>query len=277
MRAVRACLPFLRASGGRILANTSLLAKAALDGLILSNVFRLGVLGLVRSLATELAPDGILVNAIAPGKFDTERVAALDRARAQRAGSTAEAVRAATEAGIRWAATALPRSSPAPPCSTARRPTPTSRASSSSPTAGPTRDIDMMTNSHDFRYRGVLPILPTPFNDDDRIDFDSLGRLLDFLALIGVDGVTVLGVLGEGSALTDDEAREVVRFACGSGSGLPVVVGASRPSPYATRAITEFAAEVGAAAVMVAPPSVEGLLEGAVWAFFAEAASESLR
>ena len=134
----------------------------------------------------------------------------------------------------------------------------------------------MMTNSHDFRYRGVLPILPTPFHDDDRIDFDSLGRLLDFLALAGVDGVTVLGVLGEGSALTDDEAREVVRFACDSGSGLPVVVGASRPSPYATRAITEFAAEAGAAAVMVAPPSVEGISESAVWAFFAEAASESL-
>jgi 4-hydroxy-tetrahydrodipicolinate synthase len=133
-----------------------------------------------------------------------------------------------------------------------------------------------MTSPGEFRYRGVLPILPTPFREDDRIDFDSLGRLLDFLALVGVDGVTVLGVLGEGSALTDHEAREVVRFACGSGSGLPVIAGASRQSPYATRAMAEFAAEAGAAAVMVAPPSVEGISQDAIWGFFAEAASGPL-
>lgn len=101
VRAIRACLPWLRADGGgRILANTSSSAKAALDGLILSNVFRLGVLGLARSLATELAPDGILINAIAPGKFDTERITVTDRARAQRTERTLEAVRAANEAGI---------------------------------------------------------------------------------------------------------------------------------------------------------------------------------
>jgi 4-hydroxy-tetrahydrodipicolinate synthase len=131
-----------------------------------------------------------------------------------------------------------------------------------------------MTSPGEFRYRGVLPILPTPFREDDRIDFDSLGRLLDFLALVGVDGVTVLGVLGEGAALTDEEAREVVRFACGS--GLPLIAGISRQSAYATRAMAEFAAGAGAAAVMVAPPSVEGISPDAIGGFFAEAASGPL-
>jgi len=101
VRAIRACLPFMSpGAGGRIMNNTSSGVKSALDSLILSNVFRLGVLGLTRSLASELAAGNVLVNAVAAGRIATDRVATLDRARAARVGTSPAEVRRAAELTI---------------------------------------------------------------------------------------------------------------------------------------------------------------------------------
>jgi len=69
------CLPHLRASGqGRIVAIESSSVREPIDGLALSNAVRPGVIGWLKTLARELAPDGITVNTIAPGQIDTERL-----------------------------------------------------------------------------------------------------------------------------------------------------------------------------------------------------------
>jgi 3-oxoacyl-[acyl-carrier protein] reductase len=69
------CLPHLRASGrGRIVAITSSSVREPIDALALSNAVRPGVIGWLKTLARELGPDGITVNAIAPGQIDTERL-----------------------------------------------------------------------------------------------------------------------------------------------------------------------------------------------------------
>lgn len=96
VRAIRAVLPHLRAAGrGWILNIASASVKAAIDGLLLSNVFRLGVTGLTKTLAVELAPDRILVNLLGPGRIATDRLEQLDRLKAEQTGQTLEAVRAA--------------------------------------------------------------------------------------------------------------------------------------------------------------------------------------
>src|SRR5687768_6425960 len=88
-RLVREVLPYLKASGrGRIINLTSVAVKQPVDGLILSNAIRAGVTGMAKTLATELAPFGITVNSIAPGRIDTERIRQLDRARAAAQGTT---------------------------------------------------------------------------------------------------------------------------------------------------------------------------------------------
>ncbi len=75
---------------GVIVADTSYTVKQPAEGLLLSNSLRLGVIGLIKTLANELGPQGIRVNAIAPGWTKTERVDEIMQARAQRNGTTPE-------------------------------------------------------------------------------------------------------------------------------------------------------------------------------------------
>jgi len=75
VRLVRLCRPALEASGhGRILAITSSAVKEPIDNLALSSAVRPGLVGWLKLLSRELGPSGITVNAIAPGRVDTDRI-----------------------------------------------------------------------------------------------------------------------------------------------------------------------------------------------------------
>jgi 3-oxoacyl-[acyl-carrier protein] reductase len=74
VRLVRAVLPSMRARRwGRILTVQSSSVKQPIPGLLLSNAVRPGVAGLMKSLATEVGKDGILVNTVCPGRILTDR------------------------------------------------------------------------------------------------------------------------------------------------------------------------------------------------------------
>jgi 3-oxoacyl-[acyl-carrier protein] reductase len=62
---------------GRVVAVTSLAVRAPNPGLILSNTARAGVTGFLKTLAREVAVDGVTVNSLQPGLHDTERLRAL--------------------------------------------------------------------------------------------------------------------------------------------------------------------------------------------------------
>lgn len=102
--------------------------------------------------------------------------------------------------------------------------------------------------------RGVYAIVPTPFHPDGRLDLDSLRRLVDFYAAVGVDGLTVLGQMGEAPKLTQEESVELV-WAILDRTELPVVVGVSAPGFGTMRALTDQVMTRGAAGVMIAPPT----------------------
>jgi len=80
--------------------NTSVSTKAAIDSLLLSNVFRSGLVGLGKSLARELGSQGILVNTVRPGRIDTDRVEQLDMVWADQAGISFEEQRSRSQAAI---------------------------------------------------------------------------------------------------------------------------------------------------------------------------------
>ena len=92
VRLIRNVLPDLKENGGRIINVTSASIKQPIPGLILSNVFRMGILGLAKTLADELAPYNILVNTVAPGRIATDRTAYLDRFNAEKRGISKEQV-----------------------------------------------------------------------------------------------------------------------------------------------------------------------------------------
>ncbi len=103
-------------------------------------------------------------------------------------------------------------------------------------------------------FTGVYPILVTPFDAREQLDLESFDRLIRFMADIGVDGVTVLGVLGESNRILDNEREQLIRVAVKAAAGrMPVVVGASHKGTHATRELCLMAAELGASAVMVTP------------------------
>jgi 3-oxoacyl-[acyl-carrier protein] reductase len=86
VRLIRAAVPHMRNEGwGRIVNITSISVKEPLDHLILSNSLRSGVTGLARTLANQLARDGITINNVLPGYVLTDRLRELveNRARAQ--------------------------------------------------------------------------------------------------------------------------------------------------------------------------------------------------
>jgi 3-oxoacyl-[acyl-carrier protein] reductase len=71
---------------GRIVTITSMTVKQPVPELVLSNSIRAGVLGLVRSLATQFGPDNITINNVAPGYTATARMKELAQTNAARAG-----------------------------------------------------------------------------------------------------------------------------------------------------------------------------------------------
>lgn len=94
VRTTRAALPHLLKSSGRIVNFASSSTKAALDNLILSNTFRMGVVGLSKSIATEFGDRGLLINILGPGRIATDRITQLDAIRAGKAGTSPEQVQA---------------------------------------------------------------------------------------------------------------------------------------------------------------------------------------
>lgn len=98
---VRRVLPGMRERGwGRIVAVGSSGVTAPLPGLVSSNAGRAALAGYLKTLAGEVAADGVTVNMALPGRIATDRVATLDRLQAERTGRSAQEVRASSEAAI---------------------------------------------------------------------------------------------------------------------------------------------------------------------------------
>lgn len=103
-------------------------------------------------------------------------------------------------------------------------------------------------------FRGAATALITPMTKDG-IDYEAFGRLIDWQIEQGIDALVVCGTTGEGPTLTDEEHREVLRYAIERAAGrVPMIAGTgSNDTDYSIQ-LTKHACELGYDAMLVVTP-----------------------
>lgn len=103
-------------------------------------------------------------------------------------------------------------------------------------------------------FTGVATALITPLNADG-VDFEAFGRVIDWQIEEGVQALVIAGTTGEGSTLTDEEHRAVLKYSVERTAGrVPIIAGTgSNDTAYAVD-LTAYACEVGCDAMLVVTP-----------------------
>jgi 4-hydroxy-tetrahydrodipicolinate synthase len=108
---------------------------------------------------------------------------------------------------------------------------------------------------NDRNITGIVPILVTPFDEDGRIDEESLERLIEFNIAGGVHGLGVANG-SELFKLNEAERAQVVRCVVGTVDGrVPVVISTGAPGTSVAIQFSQAAEQAGADAVMLMPPN----------------------
>ncbi|HVJ67618.1 MAG TPA: dihydrodipicolinate synthase family protein [Caulifigura sp.] len=115
---------------------------------------------------------------------------------------------------------------------------------------------------------GVLPILHTPFTEQDEIDYATLQREIDWAYSVGADGVCT-GMVSEVLRLTEQERltlnAKMAEFSARRGA---VIASASAESTKGAVHYAKAAERAGCSAVMVIPPINSAFPERAIWDYF---------
>ncbi len=113
----------------------------------------------------------------------------------------------------------------------------------------------MLYNKLDETAAGVYIISATPFDNLGVLDLESTKKLIDFYIEKGVDGITILGVMGEAQKLTPDEAELFLNTVLKQvNKRVPVIVGVSNANINNLVKLSNVSMDKGAAGVMIAPP-----------------------
>ena len=105
------------------------------------------------------------------------------------------------------------------------------------------------------RYRGIFPVVPTPFTESGELDLPSQKRAVDFMIDSGVDGLCILANFSEQFVLSDEEREILTRSILEHVAGrVPVIVTTTHFSTQVCAARSRRAQEQGAAMLMIMPP-----------------------
>lgn len=126
-------------------------------------------------------------------------------------------------------------------------------------------------------FEGVATAIITPLTSEG-VDYEAFGRLIDWQIAKGVNAIVAAGTTGEGSTLTDEEHRAVLKFCVERVAGrIPVIAGTgSNDTAYAID-LTKYACEIGADAMLLVTPYYNKATQNGLIASFRAIADASTK
>ena len=127
--------------------------------------------------------------------------------------------------------------------------------------------------------KGVIPMLPTPFDRNKGIIFDDISSLIENQIEMGAHGISILGLGGESGLLTYDERIAVTEYTIKEVAGrLPIIVGVGAATTEDTCNLANHAASKGISAIMLAPRPIKTQTKSDLIAYFTKVskAAESI-
>ncbi len=103
-------------------------------------------------------------------------------------------------------------------------------------------------------FRGAATALVTPLTASG-VDYEAFGRLIDWQIESGINALVIAGTTGEGSTLSDDEHREVMRYAAQRNAGrVPMIAGTGSNDTNYAISLSQEACELGYDALLCVTP-----------------------
>lgn len=103
-------------------------------------------------------------------------------------------------------------------------------------------------------FRGIATALATPMTESG-VDYEALGRLIDFQLAEGINALVAVGTTGESATLTPQERNEVIRFTVERVNGrVPVIAGTGTNNTLHALEYSKTACSIGADALLVVTP-----------------------
>ena len=124
-------------------------------------------------------------------------------------------------------------------------------------------------------FTGMATAIVTPMTRDD-IDYEALGRFLEFQIENGINAIVVMGTTGENATIEYDVQKEIIRFTVKTVAGrVPVIAGTGTNNTDHVIHNTKAACEVGADAVLVVTPYYNKATQNGLYQHFMAVADAS--
>ena len=126
-------------------------------------------------------------------------------------------------------------------------------------------------------FRGAATALITPLTHAG-VDYEALGRLIDWQIDQGIDALVIAGTTGEGATLTYDEHQEVIRYSVERAAGrVPIIAGSGSNDTSRAITLSRFSCDAGADALLVVTPYYNKATQGGLVKMFYAIADASTK
>ena len=125
-------------------------------------------------------------------------------------------------------------------------------------------------------FTGMATAIVTPMHTDGSIDYEALGRFVEFQIGSGINGLVVMGTTGENATIEPEDQKKVIAYTVEKAAGrVPVIAGTGTNNTEHVLANTRNACQVGADAILVVTPYYNKATQNGLVTHFTAVADES--